>query len=111
MKQLFLVIAVFLFSVSALAQSQTSAQGQNQENPPAVIDLTERAITISARMELPQVKMFSRRLKPDFKEITMEKSFVNELSTQAEEIQFRSITSGKVRPIKNLEALLNKKRF
>ncbi len=110
MKWLFFLI-VMLFWESVLAQPQTNNQRQNQGQTPAVIDLTERAITISARMELPRVKMFSRRLKPDFKEITMEKSFVNELSTQAEEIQFRPITSGKVKPIKNLEALLNKKRF
>ncbi len=110
MKQLILMILLILSIGVVFAQGPANAQGQNQQQP-AVIDLTERAITISARMELPQVKMFSRRLKPDFKEITMEKSFVNELSTQAEEIQFHPITSGKVRPIKNIEALLNKKRF
>jgi hypothetical protein len=109
MKQIIFLILVLSIGL-AFAQEPANAQGQNQQQP-AVIDLTERAITISARMELPQVKMFSRRLKPDFKEITMEKSFVKELSTQAEEIQFHPITSGKIRPIKNMEALLNKKRF
>ncbi len=106
-----------LFAVQAgLAQeTQNQPEQQNQENQQQsnIIDLTQlgRTYTISARMELPQVRMFDRRLKPDFKQLSAEKSFSAELSTQAGEIKYEPITSGKVKPIDNIDALLKKKRF
>jgi hypothetical protein len=86
---------------------------QPSTEQPTVIDLTQlgKTYTISARMELPQVRMFDKRLNPDFKQLSAEKSFANDLSPQAEEIKYEPITSGKVKPIDNIEDLLKKKRF
>ncbi len=107
-----------LFFQFGIAQEQTEVdttqQQQNQaQGEQSVIDLTQlgKTYTISARMELPQVKMFDRRIKPNFKDVTANKSFENELSPQVEQIQFEPITSGKVKPIKNVDRLLKKKRF
>ncbi len=109
---------VFMISLcSAQAQQsneqQTQADTVQQTEGNTVIDLTKlgKTYNISARMELPQVKMFDRRITPDFKEVTADKSFSDELSTGAEEVQFEPITSGKVAPIPDIEALLKKKRF
>ncbi len=109
---------LLLFIVfSALSQEQTvqkqgaSFQAQNSSQKPEVIDLTTKSYTISARMELPRVKIFDKRIIPNFKEVSVEKSFISELSTESENIQFEPITSGKVKPIPNIEALLKKKRF
>ncbi len=89
------------------------AQQPAGQQEPTVIDLTKlgKTYTISARMELPQVRMFDKRLTPDFKQLSAEKSFANELSPQAEEIRYEPITSGKVKPVDNVESLLKKKRF
>jgi len=86
---------------------------QQPTEQPTVIDLTQlgKTYTISSRMELPQVRMFDKRLNPDFKQLSAEKSFASELSPQAEEIKYEPISSGKVKPIDNIEDLLKKKRF
>ncbi len=90
----------------AFSQQQPTAQ-------PTVIDLTElgKTYTISARMELPQVRMFDKRLNPDFKQLSAEKSFAAELSPQAEETKYEPISSGRVKPIENVDDLIKKKRF
>jgi hypothetical protein len=118
MKLFFILTFVFLLSFGmGYAQTDTTAtQPQAQEQTPqgqTIIDLTKlgKTYTISPRMELPQVKMFDRRIVPDFKEVRAEKSFSSELSSNAEEIQYEPITSGRVQPIKNVDALLKKKRF
>jgi len=112
MKSLIFIFLVCLLVQSGLTQSQEPATPSSGETP-AVIDLTQlgKTYTISARMELPQVRIFDKRLSPDFKEVRAEKSFANELTPQAEQIQFEPITSGRVEPISNVEALLKKKRF
>jgi hypothetical protein len=105
-------IIIIFFSILLYA-SFGFAQEQPNQNQPQIIDLTElgKTYTISARMELPQVRMFDRRITPDFKQVSAEKSFSSELSPQAEGIKYEPITSGKVKPIENLDALLKKKRF
>ncbi|MEJ2535803.1 MAG: hypothetical protein P8048_01885 [Calditrichia bacterium] len=89
------------------------SQEQSNQQTPRVIDLTQlgKTYTISARMELPQVRMFDRRITPNFKQVTAEKSFSSELSPQSEQIQYEPITSGQVKQIDNIETLLRKKRF
>jgi hypothetical protein len=105
------LLIIFLLQIS-FGQQQENQQPANQ-NQPTVIDLTQlgKTYTISARMELPQVRMFEKRLNPDFKKLSAEKSFSEELSPQAEGIKYEPITSGKVNNIDNIEALLKKKRF
>ena len=89
------------------------SQDQGGQQDRTVIDLTQlgKTYTISARMELPQVRMFDKRINPNFKQVTAEKSFENELSPEAEQVRYEPITSGKVNQIKNIEVLLKKKRF
>jgi hypothetical protein len=101
---------LFLFLMSSLSlfaqaqQQQGTSQQQDQ-----VLDLGE--IKIDARVELPQVQILDKRLEPDFEDIKTEKSFQSELSSASELLKFTAITSGKVKPIKNINELLNKKRF
>lgn len=104
---IYVFLACILFIQFGFSQEQSNQQGKT------VIDLTKlgKTYTISARMELPQVRMFDRRIAPNFKQVTAEKSFSNELSPQAEEIKYEPITSGQVKQIENIDALLKKKRF
>jgi len=99
-------IILLMFGGIAVSQEQPASQ-------PTVIDLTElgKTYTISARMELPQVRMFDKRLNPDFKQLSAEKSFSAELSPQAEETKYEPISSGRVKPIENVDDLIKKKRF
>lgn len=105
MKFMALIIVLIFWGVT-FSQEQPASQ-------PRVIDLTElgKTYTISARMELPQVRMFDKRLNPDFKRLSAEKSFSVELSPQAEETKYEPISSGRVKPIENVDDLIKKKRF
>jgi hypothetical protein len=104
---------LFLFLACILLVQFGFSQEQSDQKSPTVIDLTKlgKTYTISARMELPQVRMFDRRIAPNFKQVTAEKSFSSELSPQSEQIQYEPITSGQVKQIDNIDALLRKKRF
>lgn len=105
---IFIIFIIFVIYQSGFTQEQQTDQAQ-----PTVIDLTQlgKTYTISARMELPQVRMFDRRLTPDFKQVSAEKSFESELAPEVEVIKYEPITSGKVKQIDKIDELLNKKRF
>ena len=113
MKIIFILFLVSVFLPFSLFSQEGSDQPAATPDQPTVIDLTQmgKTYTFSARMELPQVRMFDKRINPDFKQLSAEKSFANELSPQAEGIKYEPITSGKVKPIDNMESLLKKKRF
>ncbi len=68
-------------------------------------------IKLDVRIELPQVQILDKRLAPKFEEVKAEKRFDTEINSKSEYLKFEPITSMKVKPIKNIEALLNKKRF
>jgi len=108
MRMIFLTIFIFLLSFSLGV-----TQDQPEQTEPTVIDLTKlgKTYTISARMELPQVRMFDRRITPDFKQVSADKSFESELSPEVEVIKYEPITSGKVKQIDKIDELLEKKRF
>jgi hypothetical protein len=104
-----LLFTLFCF-VNLFAQDTSQPQqqpGQTQQDQ--VLDLGE--IKIDARVELPQVQILDQRVQPDFEDVRAEKSFQAELAGSSEQLQFTAITSGKVTKIKDIKALLDKKRF
>jgi hypothetical protein len=103
-----LLLLLVLFCSLSLSAQDTPQQSAGQQRD-QVLELGE--IKIDARVELPQVQILNKRLQPDFEDIKAEKSFQAELSGASEQMKFTAITSGKVRPIKDIDALLNKKRF
>ena len=100
---------LLIFSCSFNLLAQDSNQQSTAQQGDQVLDLGE--IQIDARVELPQVQILNKRLQPTFEDIKAEKSFQAELSGSSEQLKFTAVTSGKVRQIKNIDALLNKKRF
>lgn len=117
---LFVVLLTLLFGGASFLcaqqpQGQQPQQGQPRQQTPQppqagqVIEL--EAQVIDARVELPQVQILDRRKKSDFEEVTVDKSFATELSGKTEELKFTPLTSGKIKPIKNIDLLLNKSRF
>ena len=103
-----LLLCLFLLVGSSL--SSLFAQEQEREvNEDQVIQI--EAQILDTRAELPQVQILDKRKVSEFDEVKVEKSFKSELSGKSEEIEFKPITSGKIKPIRNMEELLNKKRF
>jgi len=105
------VILAFLLLTFTFLLNNIYAQNtpQGQEQQPRVVEIGE--IRIEARMELPQVQIIDKRIKPDFEAVRVEKSFALELSGTLEQIQITPLGSRRIKSIKNLEELLNKKRF
>jgi hypothetical protein len=87
------------------------AQPQDSGNQQQVQVIDIEAQILDARVELPQVQILDKRKKSNFDEVNVEKSFSSELSGKTEKLEFTPNTSGKIRPIKNVDGLLNKKRF
>lgn len=101
-----MTLIAILGSAGLFAQSDSPKQQAPQKE---VIDLG--AIKIDARVELPQVQIVDTRIEPDFENVRAEKSFMTELSGKTEQLKFEAITSGQIKTIKNVNTLLNKKRF
>lgn len=102
----FMVFILCALSSVALSQEQG---GQQPASSGEVIQI--EAQILDARVELPQVQILDKRKKVQFEEVKVEKSFRSELSARTEELKFTPNTSGKIKRIKDIEALLNKNRF
>ncbi len=107
-------IVVLLLGASSLfaqepQEPEDPPQRQRATNPQQVIQL--EAQIVDTRVELPQVQILDKRKKTDFDEVKVEKSFTSELSSKSEELKFTPNTSGKIKSIKDIQSLLNKKRF
>ncbi|MCB0259142.1 MAG: hypothetical protein KDH97_01085 [Calditrichaeota bacterium] len=103
----YVVALCCLWGGSVLAQDPQPRPQQQGE--PEVIDI--EAQFLDTRVELPQVQILDKRKQAKFDEVKVEKSFSSELSGKNEELKFVPNTSGKIKPIKNIDVLLNKKRF
>ncbi len=105
----FMVFILCALSSVSLAQDQGQSGQQQQASSGDVIQI--EAQILDARVELPQVQILDKRKKVQFEEVKVEKSFRSELSARTEELKFTPNTSGKIKRIKDIEALLNKNRF
>lgn len=102
-----ILLSILFCSFSLLAQDTTVQQPAQPQD--RIIDLGE--IKIDARVELPQVQILNKRIEPNFEDVRAQKSFQSELTGTSEYLKFNAITSGKVKPIPDVKALLSKKRF
>lgn len=102
-------ILLFILFCSFNLLAQNTTRQQTAEPRDRIIDLGE--IKIDARVELPQVQILDKRIEPNFEDVRAEKSFQSELAGTSEYLRFSAITSGKVKPIPDVKALLSKKRF
>ncbi len=103
------VVFAFLLLSGSMVFAQQQGQGQNNAQTDEVIQI--EAQILDSRAELPQVQILDKRKVSDFDEVKVEKSFRSELSGETEELDFKPVTSGKIKPIKNIKELVNKKRF
>jgi len=98
------------------AFSQTDAQNQVQDNqeinntPEAIGDIVEAGESvIKIEIEKPQVQLFSQRIKPEFDEVNLDKSFIKEIVDLGQIIELKESNKNSVKLI-NVEQILNKSR-
>jgi len=75
-----------------------------------VVDLTGSAVIIKAEPDRPRVNIISDRIKPEFDNINLEKSFVPELLGKAERIVIIKATSEKEVESIDVKNILNRSR-
>lgn len=102
------LLGVLLFLLGGLLHAQQQQPAPRNQQP-EVIDIEARII--NARAELPQVQILDKRKQVEFDEVKVEKKFTSELSGKTEQVKFVSPKKDEIKPIKNIDILLNKKRF
>lgn len=91
-----------------LAQNADSLQNNNRYiNPNEIIEAGETLIKIE--IEKPQVQLFSQRIKPEFDEVNLQKSFIKEILDEGQEITLQSEKEKKNLRIE-INEILNKNR-
>ena len=78
--------------------------------PGDVVDLTETAIEIKLEPDRPLVQIMSTRLKPQFDDVNLEKSFIPELLGKGEEIKILEQKEKEETESINIDKVVNKKR-
>ncbi len=86
MKLIFSMILLMVLSVSLFAQQQQPQQ--QSQNQPQVIDLG--ATEIKVKIETPQVQLITKRIKPEFDDIKLDRSFKKELVGEDEKINLKA---------------------
>ncbi len=100
----FVLFLTLAFPVLVSAQAvDTVATDDNQ-----IIELGAKEIKIA--IEAPQVKLLTNRIKPEFDEIHLDKSFLKEIVGEGEKFSFRSVEQAKKPEEIDIEKLINKRR-
>ncbi len=107
----FAIILLFGFSFSWGQEADTVA-AQQQQQPAAtgdeIIEAGEAVIQVT--VEKPQVQLFSQRIKPEFDEVNLEKSFMGEILNRggSSKLDIKA-TEAKAKKIET-QQLLNRQR-
>ena len=119
-KEFFIVIFMFILILSLgnlYAQGVTpdsaktnSNVNQNQQQDTGAGQVIEAGeATIKVEVEKPQVHLFSQRIKPEFDEVNLEKSFVKEIVDKGQVIKIEPI-SKEEEEIVDIKKILNRSR-
>ncbi len=85
MKTLMMVALFLMGGVMSSVWAQDTPQ-QNQQQP-EIIDLG--ATEVKIKVETPQVQLYTKRIKPEFDEIKLDRSFRKELLGEDEKINLK----------------------
>lgn len=84
----FLTVVVAVLVLTGTGYSQdTAADSVTYGTGSDVVDLTSDAVIIKAEPERPRVNIISDRIKPEFDNINLEKSFMPELLGRSERVE------------------------
>jgi hypothetical protein len=107
------IIKIGLFAVFFLITSNLCAQSadtlQTTSGPVNESDIVEAGEqVIQIEIEKPQVQLFSQRIKPEFDEVNLEKSFLKEILDEGQELKIENNQDERKRI--DLEKFVNKNR-
>jgi len=98
----------FGFATNILAQSADSLEyNSGPVDEGEIVEAGESLIKIE--VEKPQVQLFSQRIKPEFDEVNLEKSFIKEILDEGQSITLQN-SPEKKRKTLDIEKLINKNR-
>ena len=82
------IFFIFSFSVSLFCQTadSTATPAPGSSAGGDIVDLTQEAVIIKVEPERPRVNIFAERMKPEFDDINLDKSFMNELTGKGEKV-------------------------
>lgn len=104
---LYIFIIILIYSASAFSQDANNQQ-QNQEATGDIIEL--QATEIKVVIEKPQVTLFSDRIKPNFDEVQMQKSFIPEIVGAGENFIIKDKSSDRNYYVIDTQKITNKQR-
>ena len=102
----FIVIGLMIVSGSAFAQVPDSMATGGGD----IVDLTQEAVIIKAEPDRPRVNIIADRIKPEFDNINLDKSFLHEILGRGERIVIVDRRREEDIPIINIEKILNRSR-
>jgi hypothetical protein len=104
-------LALVLMVGSALGQTPDSTRARTPRGSSDVVDLTGEAVRIKGEPERPRVNIIADRIKPEFENINLERSFIPELMGKGERIVILSQpeSTDEIERI-DIEQMLNKSR-
>jgi hypothetical protein len=83
----------YIISFAGLLFICFMAGNVNAQGTPSSDDVVELGVTeIKVKIETPQVRLFSDRIKPEFDDVHLQKSFIKEITGEGERFVFESIT-------------------
>ena len=115
---LIIILLLFMFIFNNLYGQATDSSVVEEDteytpgDPGDVVDLTAEAIEIKLEPDRPLVQIMSVRLKPEFDDINLEKSFIPELLGKGEEISVFEKKEDEYEELEviNRDKMINKKR-
>ncbi len=99
---LFILTAFFFLLLNGAVLAQDTPAGSDEV---VELDVTE----IKVKIETPQVRLFSDRIKPEFDDVHLQKSFIKEITGEGERFVFESISSKEAIRI-DIDKIVNKGR-
>ena len=99
---------LFLFILFMFILHFSVSRVQAQDTTGTIIDLQEAQFKIP--VEAPQVKLFTDRIKPEFDDVHLEKSFKKEILGSGERFILEPINKAVKKERVDISKLLNRKR-
>ncbi len=102
-----LFFGFFLLTSNTFAQGTDTTQTTSQADQGDIVEAGESVIKIE--VEKPQVQLFSQRIKPEFDEVNLEKSFIKEILDEGQTLKIQAVENTETDRI-DLKKLLNRNR-
>ncbi len=99
-------ILIFCSGVYAQVNDSTAVSGGDDD----FVDLSDQATVIKAEPEKPRVTLITERIKPQFTDVNLNKSFMNEILSKNDKNLVENKMIPKERTIIDVDKIVNKNR-